>query len=120
MRQKQALYPQRYDFTPLSAETSVRGLTDALLAGYSDFSSTRAYFRTYTLLDDALIRIPLPLTLLTAADDPIIAVEDFERLRINRFTKLSIQRHGGHNGFIEGFGLQSWYEPLLVELFDNA
>ena len=120
LRQKQALYPQRYDFTPLSAETSVRGLTDALLAGYSDFSSTRAYFKSYTLLDDALQRIPLPLTLLTAADDPIIAVEDFERLRINRFTRLSIQHHGGHNGFIEGYSLQSWYEPLLVELFDGV
>ncbi|MGA9260340.1 MAG: hypothetical protein WBV95_00080, partial [Desulfobacterales bacterium] len=64
--------------------------------------------------------IPLPLTLLTAADDPIIAVEDFEQLRLNRFTRLSIQHHGGHNGFIDGFGLQSWYEPLLVELFDGA
>ncbi len=120
LRQKQTLYPQRYDFAPLSAETSVRGLTDALLAGYSHFSSTHAYFKTYTLLGDALLRIPLPLTLLTAADDPIIAVEDFERLRINRFTRLSIQRHGGHNGFIEGLGLQSWYEPLLVEIFASA
>jgi uncharacterized protein len=120
LRRKQTLYPQCYDFTPLSAETSVRGLTDALLAGYSDFGSTRAYFKTYTLLDDALHRIPLPLTLLTAADDPIIAVEDFERLRLNRFTRLSIQHHGGHNGFIEGFGLQSWYEPLVVELFDGV
>ena len=120
VRLKQALYPQRYDFSPLSAETSVRGLTDALLAGYSDFSSTRAYFKTYTVLGDALHRIPLPLTLLTAADDPIIAVEDFEQLRLNRFARLSIQHHGGHNGFIEGFGLQSWYEPLLVELFDGA
>ena len=72
------------------------------------------------LLGDALHRIPLPLTLLTAADDPIIAVEDFEQLRLNRFARLSIQHHGGHNGFIEGFGLQSWYEPLLVELFDGA
>jgi predicted alpha/beta-fold hydrolase len=120
LRQKQALYPQHYDFTPLSAETSVRGLTDALLAGYSNFSSTRAYFKTYTLLGDALHRIPLPLTLLTAADDPIIAVEDFEQLRLNRFTRLSIQHHGGHNGFIDGFGLQSWYEPLLVELFESV
>ena len=120
LRQKQTLYPQHYDFTPLSVETSVRGLTDALLAGYSDFSSTRAYFKTYSLLGDALHRIPLPLTLLTAADDPIIAVEDFEQLRLNRFTRLSIQHHGGHNGFIDGFGLQSWYEPLLVELFDGV
>ncbi|MGD8675798.1 MAG: alpha/beta fold hydrolase [Desulfobacterales bacterium] len=120
LRQKQALYPLRYDFKPLSAETSVRGLTDALLAGYSDFSSTRAYFKTYTLLGDALHRIPLPLTLLTAADDPIIAVEDFEKLRLNRLTRLSIQRHGGHNGFIDGFDLHSWYEPLLVELFDGV
>lgn len=120
LRRKEILFPQRYDFSRLSSVTSVRGLTDALLARFSDFNSTRAYFNSYTLLGDALQSIPLPITLLTAADDPIIAVDEFEHLRLNRLATLSIQRHGGHNGFIEGLDLKSWYEPLIVKLFDVA
>ncbi|MFZ0728011.1 MAG: alpha/beta fold hydrolase [Desulfobacterales bacterium] len=120
LRRKQALFPRLYDFKRLSAENSVRKMTDELLARYSDVGSTRDYFRSYTLLGEALHRISLPLTLLAAADDPIIAAEDFARLRLNRHTSLSIQRHGGHNGFIQGFGLQSWYEPLLVNLFNDV
>ncbi|MFZ0613153.1 MAG: alpha/beta fold hydrolase [Desulfobacterales bacterium] len=119
LQRKQALFPRLYEFDRLSAEKSVRRMTDELLVRYSDVESTRDYFRSYTLLGDALHRISLPLTLIAAADDPIIAVEDFERLRLNRRTTLSIQRHGGHNGFIEGLGLQSWYEPLLVNLFND-
>ncbi len=118
LQRKQALFPRLYEFDRLSDENSVRRMTDELLAWYSDIGSTRDYFKTYTLLGDALQRISLPLTVLAAADDPIIAVEDFARLRLNRHTTLSIQRRGGHNGFIEGIGLQSWYEPLLVNLFD--
>lgn len=120
LQRKQALFPQLYDFDRLSAKSSVRRMTDELLARYSDMASTREYFRTYTLLGDALRQISLPLTLLAAADDPIIAVGGFAQLRLNRHTTLSIQRHGGHNGFIEGFDLQSWYEPLLVKLFDDG
>lgn len=120
LQRKQALFPRLYDFDRLSTDNSVRKMTDELLARYGDVGSTREYFRTYSLLGDALHRISLPLTLLAAADDPIIAVEDFARLRLNRHTTLSIQRHGGHNGFIEGIALQSWYEPLLVNLFNDA
>ncbi len=116
---KQSFFPRRYDFSQLLVKTSIGDLTDALLERYSQFSSMKAYFTSYTLVDDALQDLPLPTTLLTAADDPIIPVEDFRQLRLNSRTELSIQQYGGHNGYIEGFSLRSWYETRIVSLFDG-
>ena len=101
-------------------KSSIDDLTDALLERYSHFRSKKAYFRSYTLVKDALQELPLSATLLTAADDPIIPVEDFKELRLNNRTELSIQQYGGHNGFIEGFSLRSWYETRIVKLFDGS
>jgi predicted alpha/beta-fold hydrolase len=33
---------------------------------------------------------------------------------------MVIHRHGGHNGFIHGFALKSWYENKLVALFNDT
>jgi predicted alpha/beta-fold hydrolase len=116
---KQRFFPRIYNFSCLFEKSSIGDLTEALLERHSHFRSKKAYFRSYTLVNDALQELPLPTTLLTAADDPIIPVEDFRDLSLNNCTELSIQPYGGHNGFIEGFSLRSWYETLLVKLFDG-
>jgi predicted alpha/beta-fold hydrolase len=46
-------------------------------------------------------------------------VEDFTQLNLNDVTRLVVQPYGGHNGFISGFSLNSWYERPLAELFDE-
>jgi len=63
--------------------------------------------------------LPVPTTIIAAADDPIIPVEDFYQLKLNHRTKLIIHTYGGHNGFIDGFFLKSWYEQKLADLFDT-
>ncbi len=114
---KEAHYPDRYHFSTLVHHRTVRSLTDALLAEYSDFESTQAYFDRYTLLGDALKPLIGATTVITAADDPIIPVEDFYDLETGDRTRLVIHSHGGHNGFISDWSMRSWYEQCLVELF---
>jgi len=63
--------------------------------------------------------IAVDTTIIAARDDPIIPVEDFYRLKLNDRTGLSIHDFGGHNGFIDGFFLKSWYEQQLADLFDK-
>ncbi len=118
LQKKQALFPHRYDFNELLQLDSVRSVTEALLSDYSRYDSAREYFNAYTLVGEALHDIAVPTTLLTAEDDPIIGVEEFTRLRLNAHTSLAIQPYGGHNGFISGFSLNSWYEKPLADLFD--
>ncbi len=119
LARKQACFPKTYDFDRFLATTSIRALTDALLENYSHFNSTTDYFRSYTLERADLQENPVATAILTAADDPIIPVDDFRRLTLNKGTQLSIQRFGGHNGFIEGVSMRSWYEDRIVSVFNE-
>ena len=119
LRKKQRLFPDRYDFTPVQTLGSVLGVTEYLLKRFSDFQSAREYFSEYTLLNDALRELPVETTIITADDDPIIPVEDFHQLELNELTRLSIHAFGGHNGFIDGIFLKSWYEDVLAAIFDE-
>jgi predicted alpha/beta-fold hydrolase len=116
---KQALFPNHYDFGPILKLKTIQATTEALLKRYSEYPSARDYFQAYTLTGDALRDLPLPTTLLTAADDPIIPVHDFQRLRVPLSTRLVVCRYGGHNGFLEGIRLRSRYEQDLPDLFDT-
>ena len=90
-----------------------------MLDKHSDYKSASEYFKAYSILDDAIDDLPVPTTIITAADDPVIPVEDFYRLKLNHCSRLVIHTFGGHNGFIDGFFLKSWYEHALANLFDK-
>jgi predicted alpha/beta-fold hydrolase len=115
---KQNLFPDLYDFTAVSPLKTIRAVTDYLLSEYSDFASAGEYFRGYSLLNDAIGHLPVATTIITAGDDPIIPVDDFYRLRLDGRTNLVIHDFGGHNGFVDGLLLKSWYEEKLADFFD--
>ena len=119
LKKKQQLFPDVYDFAPLMSLKSIQTVTDLLLQQYSDFDSAAEYFKAYSLLKDAVKDVPVDTTIITAADDPIIPVEDFYQLELNGRTRLFIHDFGGHNGFIDGFFLKSWYEQQLADFFDE-
>ena len=119
LAKKKQLFSDLYDFSDVSSQDSIRGMTEVLLSRHSNYGSTRDYFRGYTLLRGALKEIPVPTTLIASEDDPIIPIEDFYGLETNDLTNLTIQPYGGHNGFIDGLFLTSWYELKMVELFDR-
>jgi predicted alpha/beta-fold hydrolase len=64
-----------------------------------------------------LHRIPIPTLMLTSRDDPFIAVEPFESLRLPAHVTVQIQKHGGHLGFLgwDGAGGVRWAERRLIE-----
>ncbi len=116
---KQSLFPDLYDFSEVMHLKTIRAVTDFVLAEYSDFTSARDYFNAYAVMGSAIADINIPTTVITAADDPIIPVSDFYDLAPSNYLELIIHPHGGHNGFISGFNLQSWYERRIVRFFDN-
>ena len=116
---KQSLFPDVYDFSSLYSLNTIQAVTDQMLDQYSEYKSASDYFKNYSILNDTIDDLPVPTTIMTAADDPIIPVEDFQRLKLNHHTRLVIHTFGGHNGFIDGFFLKSWYEQKLADLFDT-
>jgi predicted alpha/beta-fold hydrolase len=119
LAKKQGLFPDLYNFGNIKKLKTIRDVTAVLLHEYSDYHSTQDYFDAYSVVRGAIRNIAVPTTMMTAADDPIIPVEDFYELEINASTNLVIQPYGGHNGFLVGFHLQGWYERQLVNLFDQ-
>lgn len=119
LKKKQALFPEIYDFADVMGVKTIQGLTDALLEKYSDFPTAQAYFDAYALMGAAVADIHTPTTIVTAEDDPIIPINDFYDLELNDHIRLLIHPYGGHNGFITGFNLQSWYETMIIRLFDH-
>ena len=120
LKKKQELFPAVYDFADLLSLKSIQELTDELLRKYSEFNSAAEYFKAYSLLEDTIKDLPIPATIITAKDDPIIPVEDFYGLELNHRTNMIIHDFGGHNGFVDGFFLKSWYEQKLADIFDEV
>lgn len=116
---KQGLFPETYDFSELYKLNTIMAVTDKMIEKYSDYNSASEYFKGYSILNDAIADLPVSTTIVTAADDPIIPVDDFYELKLNQRTELIVHAHGGHNGFIDGFFLKSWYEQKLADWFDN-
>ena len=120
LKKKQQLFPKLYDFSKVFTLNTVATVTDVMLHDYSDYGSSKDYFRQYSVVKGAIKDITIPTTIITSADDPIIPVEDFYQLKTNDLTTLVIQPYGGHNGFIDGLYLQGWYEQQMIMIFDEA
>jgi predicted alpha/beta-fold hydrolase len=88
-------------------------MTEKLIRKHTDYRNAEDYFSRYTLTQGYLDRVPLPVTVITAEDDPVVPVEDFYALKVNDKVSLVIQPYGGHCGFISGLNLQTWLQDRL-------
>jgi predicted alpha/beta-fold hydrolase len=80
------------------------------------FADAMDYYRVASALP-VVGRISVPAFMLTARDDPFIAVESFESLRPGPATEVHIIERGGHLGFLgrDGAGGFRWAEQRLVD-----
>jgi hypothetical protein len=116
---KQALYPDYYDFSDILKMKTLREMTAQLLERYTDYAGTREYFQAYSIQPELTQQISLPLAILTAKDDPIIPIEEFQQLKPSTSSDVIMLEHGGHNGFIEGLFQPAWYDRFLLNLFES-
>ena len=114
---KEEIFPGLYDFRQARAKGTILAVTETLLHQYSRYESCEEYFRGYTLTGDTLGGLAIPATLLTAADDPIIPLADFRDIALSHATHLSVQDHGGHNGFLDRNLSVPWYLHQAIEIF---
>jgi predicted alpha/beta-fold hydrolase len=119
LRKKQALYPKLYDFRSILKHATCLGLTEAIMPWFPDFPDYRTYFNHYTLLGGVFQGLTVPVAVITAADDPVVPVEDFYDLAADPHLTLYIHPYGGHCGFIESLPFSSWYERKAIELFEG-
>jgi len=80
------------------------------------FADAMDYYRRASALP-VVGQISVPAFILTARDDPFIAVESFESLQTGPATEVHIIERGGHLGFLgrDGAGGFRWAEQRLVD-----
>jgi uncharacterized protein len=80
------------------------------------FADALDYYRRASALP-WVARIRLPSFLLTARDDPFVAVEPFEQIGPTAHVEVHISPHGGHLGFLgsDGQGGIRWAERHVVD-----
>jgi predicted alpha/beta-fold hydrolase len=95
---------------------TVRRFDDLYTAPRNGFADARDYYSRASSMP-FISRITVPTLILTARDDPFIAVEPFEELKPPSAVTLRIAAHGGHIGFVgrDGDGGVRWGERRLVE-----
>lgn len=107
LQRKQKFFPGHYRFNEMMASNSITELTDVLVRNHAGFSGVHDYYDGYSLLGPVLSSVAVPAYLLLAKDDPIVPVQDVQRLSDNPHLHITLSEYGGHCGFVSGiFGLR--------------
>lgn len=120
LRKKEQAFPEIYDFSPVYEMSDCMAITEWLIQRFSPYPDAREYFNAYTMTGDTFSDLRVPTTILTAADDPVIPVEDFRKLKPNPYLKVIIAEHGGHCGFINRYRLTSTVNEIIPVLYRHA
>lgn len=119
LQKKQQLFPDRYHFGPEIYSGSCMAMTEAIMSRYSPHPNALSYFNSYRVRPEMMVGLTNPVTLLTAADDPIIPVKDLQAFQeVSKLLRVLIVPHGGHVGYFTlplRFWLTEFVESVLAE-----
>jgi uncharacterized protein len=113
--EKQAAFPDHYDFKDALSLNTVSALTDYFVKYHSRFNSTAEYFDAYDLSGMALHGVNAHI--LAAIDDPIIPADQYQTLPGSLTLDLTPQ--GGHGAYLDSWDLSSWADQYAVRYFQN-
>jgi hypothetical protein len=111
---KQAAWPGVYDFGDLVRGKSLRGMTERMVLKHTDYPDLAAYLAGYAVTGGLLESLDAPAHLITAADDPMIHIEDLARLARPATLEVTVTPRGGHCGYMEALGGPSWIDRRIA------
>ena len=109
IRQRYYPDPPLPDFPP---NLTLRQFDDLFTAPRCGFVDALDYYRRSSSFPH-IPHIEVPTLIMTARDDPFVAVEPFEELSAPAHVRVEIHRRGGHLGFL-GPGGERWAERRIV------
>jgi predicted alpha/beta-fold hydrolase len=100
--------------------STLRQFDDIYTAPRGGYADVLDYYRQASA-QRWIPRITLPTFILTARDDPFVAVAPFEELSVPPAVELHITAHGGHVGFLgaDGAGGIRWAEAQLMNWLEK-
>ncbi len=118
LRRKQRLFPEEHFFQPRELHQGLRDLTRTLIERRTDFGTLDNYLDGYSVAGDRMAGMRVPTTILTARNDPVIPVSDFEQLVVPPAVELDIAEHGGHCGFLMDWRFRSFTDAYIAARFN--
>jgi len=118
LQAKQRHFPETYNFEPIAKIKSMQGMSEWLLEKYSDFDHMDEYYEEYAVPYAGFADLKVQTTLITAANDLIIPVEDFYKFTPHPLLKIQIHKTGGHVGYVDLFPFQHQLPGLVLEALD--
>jgi len=114
-RRRQRYFPELPPLR-LPRRMTMRIFDELYTAPRHGFADALDYYRRASALP-LLPHVTVPTLILTARDDPFIAVEPFDNLRLPDHMQVRILHCGGHLGFVgpDGAGGIRWAERRVVE-----
>lgn len=113
---KQQLFPELYDFTPLASVPTIWEISDWVTRSMSHYSGVEEYLDAYSVQPSDLLGLAAPLTILTAANDPLIPSDDFTELPTHPQLRVHVLPYGGHVGYNDLFPLRNCLPDLIRAL----
>lgn len=113
LKRKAELFPEHYPDRHWLKTRRLRALTAQLVERYTSYPSIEAYLDGYAVGGQRLLALPVPATIIAAADDPVIPARDLAELAVPPQLTLIVHPRGGHCGFLEDWQLRSWPEHFL-------
>lgn len=118
LRRKQRLFPEEYLFKPRELRQGLRELTRMLIERRTDYGTLDKYLDGYSVAGTRMADMRVPTTILTARDDPVIPVSDFEELTLSAAVELDIAERGGHCGFLMDWHFRSFTDDYIAARFN--
>jgi predicted alpha/beta-fold hydrolase len=113
LRKKRSLFPDLHTYDDGALARDMRSLTRDLIFPHSGFATLQDFFSSYSLTGERLSRLRIPVSILAAADDPVVPVTEFRRLNLPVDSHLEISAWGGHCGFIRDSSLAGFAESWI-------
>lgn len=119
LRKKLIHYPEYGFGDQLNNARSINDMNEMFITKYTPYDDIESYFKSYALTGDRLAELAIPSHLIASADDPIIPIEDIQRINCPERLDIEVHPYGGHCGFITNLSAHSWIETRIVEIFDS-
>ena len=116
---KQKLFPELYDFTPLASVPTIWEMSEWVMKSMPFFNDVGEYLDAYGVQPKEILDLAAPLTILTAANDPLIPADDIAALPSHPRLQVHVLPFGGHVGYNDLFPLRNRLPDLIRILLEQ-
>ncbi len=120
-RHKKIAFPNLYDdFSAVLAAPTTMAMTEAFVP-YTPYQTALEYLTSYAVTPQMMAELQSPVTIITAADDPVVPVEDFYPFfDASPWLQIYIQPYGGHVGFVDILPFRYWVSQAVAQIIEAS